>query len=240
MKAENLINALKKKFKTPTDKALVDRLWITAVTLNNWRNGESNLTLTKIASLIHRTVTKCEKEARLFSIRPIVEYYPVDPSKSARGARWEVFNTSTKKNQRLGKIKNQLEEANGIYLFYDSQCKALYVGKAKDQSLWHEMNNAFNRERETQKLLTVNHPNTGNSFSPAHEKPRQITNTYLLLHDLACYFSAYEVEKDLIDNMEAMLVRAFANTVLNARMEKIKGHNQSVRWTRRGSVDRQV
>ena len=222
MKAEQLIDALKKRFQVSTDSALTKRLGVTAATLNNWRNGKSNITPTKLANFIYRTVTKCEKEARLFSICPIVEYYRIEPTESARGAKWEVLGTKSKTNKRNIKIKTYLEQANGIYIFYDSQCKALYVGKAKDQNIWTEMNNAFNRERETQKLLTVNHPTTGQKFCAAYEQPRQIVNTYFYLHDLANYFSAYKIEKDLIDNIEAMLVRAFANTLLNIKMEKIK------------------
>ncbi len=222
MKPENLIDALKKKFKISTDKALINRLGITAATLSSWRKGNSNISASKLANFIHRTVSKCEKKARLYSIRPIVEYYPIEAGESQRRAKWELFDTKNKKNKRENKIKEYLKKSNGIYIFYDSQCKALYVGKAEKQDLWQEMNNAFNRDRETQKLKTVNHPTIGQSFSVAYEQPRQITNTYFLLHDLACYFSAYEVEKDLINNMEAILVRSFANTILNARMEKIK------------------
>ncbi|WP_319408741.1 hypothetical protein [uncultured Desulfosarcina sp.] len=221
MKADKLIVALKKKFKSPTDTALANCLGITAVTLNRWRKND-DISTSQLASLIHRSVAKCEREARLFSIRPIVEYYEIEACDSLRGAKYEIFDTKLKKNKRYRAIRKVLENSNGIYVFYDSQCKALYVGKAKNQSLWQEMNNAFNRERETQKLLTVNHPSTGQSFSPAFEQPRQIENTYFFLNDLAHYFSAYEINNDLIDNIEAMLVRAFANTVLNARMEKIK------------------
>ena len=222
MKAENLIEALKKKFKISTDKALTERLGISPVTISKWRNGDANITPTQMANFIYRTVKKCEREARLFSIRPIVEYYPVEVCESAFGAKFEIIKTSGKNNRRFEKLKKCLNSKKGIYIFYDSQCKALYIGKAKRQSLWQEMNNAFNRERETQKLFIVNHPNKGQDFSPAYEKPRQIVKTYLYLYDLARYFSAYEVEKDLIDNMEALLVRVFANTVLNARMEKIR------------------
>jgi hypothetical protein len=222
MNPEELINALKHKFEITTDKELIEKLGITYATLNSWRNRTKDISPSKIANFIHRTVSKCEKEARLYSIRPIVEYYPVNPGESARKAKWELFEGIENKNQRHEKIKESLKKSNGVYIFYDSQCKALYVGKAKEQNLWQEMNNAFNRERETQRLFTVAHPTTGQNFTPAHKQPRQIQKAYFYLHELSFYFSAYEVEKDLIDNIEAMLVRSFSNTILNARMEKIK------------------
>jgi len=34
------------------------------------------------------------------------------------------------------------------------------------------------------------------------------------------YFSAYDVALDMINNIEALLVRVYANGLLNARMEK--------------------
>jgi len=222
MKSENLLDALKKKFKCSSDKELADCLGITSVTISNWRSKGANITPTQIANLIYRSTVKCEREARLFSIKPIVEYYPIEASESARGVNWEVFDSRSEGNGKFKKLRDVLSKAIGIYVFYDSQCKALYVGKAKDQNLWREMNNAFNRDRETQKIYTVNHPSIGQNFIPAYIKLRQPVKTHLQLSDLACYFSAYEVHRDFIENIEAMLIRAFANTVLNVSMEKIK------------------
>ena len=43
--------------------------------------------------------------------------------------------------------------------------------------------------------------------------------TQLELFDLAAYFSAYEVADGMIEELEALLVRAFANDLLNVKME---------------------
>jgi hypothetical protein len=40
------------------------------------------------------------------------------------------------------------------------------------------------------------------------------------LHELAIYFSAYQVDDEMVDKLEALLVRSFANDLLNVRMEK--------------------
>lgn len=109
-------------------------------------------------------------------------------------------------------------------MFYDSRGEALYVGKAKEQNLWDEMKSAFNRDRQTQKIRAVNHPYTGTGFKPAYESPRKIELFHMQLADLATYFSAYEVDNDMINNIEALLVRTFANGLLNARMEKFSEH----------------
>jgi hypothetical protein len=42
----------------------------------------------------------------------------------------------------------------------------------------------------------------------------------LKLYDLAAYFSAYEVLPEMVDDLEALLIRAFPNDMLNYKMEK--------------------
>lgn len=112
--------------------------------------------------------------------------------------------------------------AQGVYVFFDSRGYALYVGKAKKQNLWAEMKSAFNRDRQTQRIRAVSHPTTGYGFRPAHESPRRIKWLHMDLSDMAAYFSAYEIDREMIDNTEALLVRVFSNGLLNARMEKFE------------------
>ena len=89
-------------------------------------------------------------------------------------------------------------------------------------ALWREMNLAFNRSRATQSIKLVNHPKLNFAYRTAAEKDRQIRNTNLKLHDLAAYFSAFEVEDSMISNVEALLVRAFPNDLLNSKMERFE------------------
>jgi hypothetical protein len=49
---------------------------------------------------------------------------------------------------------------------------------------------------------------------------RQIRLRAVPLHDLAAYLSAYRVVDGLIGELESLLIRAFANDLLNVRMEK--------------------
>ena len=123
------------------------------------------------------------------------------------------------------------------YIFYDSQGRALYVGRTEKQHLWGEMRNAFNRSREIQKIRTVNHPTRNQPFRTSEEKARQIVERQVKLYDLAHYFSAYEVAESMIPELEAMLVRGFANDLLNQRMERFD-QQRSVRQgkTKRGKL----
>ena len=82
------------------------------------------------------------------------------------------------------------------------------------------MNLAFNRDRgEVQSIKLVRHPERNQEFKPGYEKLRQPKDTQLDLFDLAHYFSAYHVDDGMIEDLEALMVRAFANSLLNIKME---------------------
>ena len=97
----------------------------------------------------------------------------------------------------------------------------MYAGKAAEQNLWREMNSVFNRSRdEVQKLRLVSHPERNVAYRSVEELRRQIRLKPLKLHDLASYVSAYEIApKDMIPMFEALIIRAFANDLLNVKME---------------------
>jgi len=44
---------------------------------------------------------------------------------------------------------------------------------------------------------------------------RNIKSTLVRIYDLSWYFSAYEVEKDQIDDVEALLIRVCTNSLIN-------------------------
>lgn len=124
-------------------------------------------------------------------------------------------------------LKAALQNSHGIYIFYDSSGDALYAGKARKQFIWGEMNNAFNRSRkDVQEVMLVNHPVNNKTFAAASEKSRQPKPTQLYLHEMAYYFSAYEVDDAMIDDVESLLVRAFPNNLLNVKMERFTADRQ--------------
>jgi hypothetical protein len=160
-------------------------------------------------------------------VRPIVEFFPLDPVESKRGARWELFGDYFDTDEEVPHryytgVKEELKEFCGIYIFYDSRGRALYAGKAQEQSLWDEMNSVYNRSRdEVQTIKLVSHPSRNVEYKSSDEKSRQIRRRPIQLHDLASYFSAYEIAPpSLINLFEALIIRAFANDLLNIKMEK--------------------
>ena len=77
-----------------------------------------------------------------------------------------------------------------------------------------------------QKIALVQHPERNQELKPGYEKLRQPKDTLLELSDLAAYFSAYYVDDGMINDLEALMVRGFANDLLNVRMETgMSGHD---------------
>ena len=85
--------------------------------------------------------------------------------------------------------------------------------------MWKEINLAFNRDRGVQKIRRVNHPDRRQDFRTSDEMRRQILSTQVRLSDLATYVSAWRVADGMICDLEALLIRAFPNDLLNTKME---------------------
>jgi hypothetical protein len=85
------------------------------------------------------------------------------------------------------------------------------------------MNLAFNRERgDVQSIKRVGHPSSRVAYKKTEDGKRKIEKLTVVLHEIASYVSAYEIPTDLISKLEALIVRAFANDLLNVRMEKFE------------------
>lgn len=98
--------------------------------------------------------------------------------------------------------------------------KEIYVGKAKKLNLWKEMNHAFNRKMNNLFIYSVSYPSRKSNHNTQNNQNRKIQkNNELKLYDCAYHFSAYQVEEHLIDNLEAFVTRAFANSLRNIRIE---------------------
>jgi hypothetical protein len=219
VKATDLIEALAKKLKTNSQSELARVLGISVGTLANWKNRNEDLSPLQVASALEKSRSAAVQKAQLETIQPIVEFYRIDKCLTDREASWQVFDGSAEAILYAQGLKDELKVRYGIYIFYDSRGHALYVGKARKQTIWKEMNLAFNRKREVQTITLVQHPERNQEFKPGYERLRQPADTQLELSDLACYFSAYRVDKGMIDDLEALMVRGFANDLLNVRME---------------------
>lgn len=203
-----------------TDRAVASYLGLSIAGFANWKVREE-ITTRQMAGLL-ASVAKASK-ARAYSdtVQPIVEFFPCYREQIANGGNYRIFDPG-KKDQahpyHLG-LKEELDKHRGIYVFYDSRGRALYVGKTKSQSLWTEINLAYNRDRALQNILRVQHPERRQDFRTSDEIRRQIRPANVRLHELAEYVSAYNVAEDMIGDVESLLIRAFPNDLLNKKIE---------------------
>lgn len=205
---------------TATDAKIAATLGITLPGLNKYRSGV--VTPRQVVNL-SRSFAKAQRDHLISStIVPIVEFMPIDAHMKGGGRSFQIFPTEagSRSHPYLQGLRDRLEKTHGIYVFHDSRGRSIYAGKAHKLSLWSEMNNAFNRDRrEVQSIKRVSHPTNRIAYKRHDEKSRQIVRQAVPLHDIAAYFSAFEVPELLIGKFEALIVRAFANDLLNVRME---------------------
>jgi len=226
MKGRELVRALGRKFagrgthRVLARNQLARRLGTTGANLWRWMQPGRTITPLQVANLVATAMGHARLTAEREAIEPIIEFFDLEPDESRRGRRVELFSPSlAERHPYLRGLREQLKQHRGIYIFYDSRGRALYAGKASRRSLWGEMKSAFNRERDVQKIKQVRHPHNRVPFLSSKEKVRQIRAEEVVLYDLAKYASAYAVPPGLIGTLEALLVRGFANDLLNVRME---------------------
>lgn len=241
MKAKDLIEEVKRRLGLDTNRALARALGMSEMALHNWQTLRKPLTVRRVANAIAKARMAAIAETQLQTIRPIVELYPLDTVESKGGIKFELFPTHRGGTNATQGLRTLLSKAHGIYIFYDSRGRALYVGKARQQSLWTELKFAFNRSRATQTVFRVAHPKTGRDFTPGYKKPRQPTSKQLNLSKLAAFVSVYEIDQGMIDDLEALLVRGFSNDLLNKKIERFKharsmAASKKTRKTRRGQT----
>lgn len=229
MNGSKLIGTLKRQMVVVTDEALASRLGLTTQSIQNWKNRKT-ITSRQLVGLIRRASKAATTSFQAKAIRPLVEFYPITKCSSKQGARLELFQVTsedgTNHPYRNG-LREELESHHGVYVFFDSRGQAIYAGKARAQSLWNEMTNALNRNRDqVQKIKRVRHPERRQKYRTNEEKVRQIDEYAVPLHDLAYYFSAYDVTDTMVADVEALLVRSFANNLLNIRMERFGNHKK--------------
>lgn len=226
MKGSALIDELKRRISREnggdpvSDAALARALGVSVPMLANWRG--CTLTPRQVANLMQRYAKSAEHRFAATAVVPLVEFLEIYRTESKQGARWELFSIKDDDDEPhpyFEGLRRKLESSHGIYIFHDSRGRAIYAGKAHKLSLWAEMNNAFNRDRgEVQSIKRVSHPFRKVPYkAPDHRQ--QISREVIPLHEITAYASAYEVPEALIGKFEALIVRSFANDLLNVRME---------------------
>lgn len=241
LRGKTFVEALCKKF-APHERsahgvqtALAAQFGCSSLAIYNWQTKNQRVTGSQIAHLFE----KAQKHAQRRAIQPVVEFFDFAATKekvnksSAVVRKYKNYALFRSDNKYENGLAEELDAKKGIYIFYDSRGRALYVGKAVEQSLWQEINSALNRSRDVQRVRRVQHPQRSVVFRTSEEKSRQIGPIKMRLHELASFVSAYEVAPSVIGVFEAVLVRSFANDLLNVKMEKFAGKSRKKRVRRR-------
>lgn len=229
MNGRDLIDHVKRSISAegsspPTDRALAKHLGISVAGLANWRSREI-VSAKQMASLLGCVAKAAKRCAQTEAIRPVVEFFQIQAAAVGTGDNWKIFDVGNGNTSHpyLAGLKHEMETHRGVYVFYDSRGRALYVGKTKSQSLWKEINLAYNRDRDPrlQSILRVQHPERRQDFRTSDEMRRQIRPINVRLHELAQYVSAYQVADEMISDIESLLIRSFPNDLLNKKIENL-------------------
>lgn len=230
MIGKDVIEKLRKKLEATSDADLAARLGVTVQSIRHWKKRPS-VTPRQIAGLVKSASKASAITLQTTAIRPLVEFCRI--SKLQKRKKHGIFSTKNHRGEEhayMKGLRDELDTHKGVYIFFDSRGQAIYAGKARKQTLWTEINLAFNRARgDIQKIRRVKHPKLGFPYRTSKEKSRQIVEEAVPLHELAHYFSAYEVVDGMIGEVEALLVRSFANDLLNIRMERFDRQRPTAR-----------
>ena len=168
MNGTDLLNEISRRIakrhgtKTITDAVLAREIGVTQPNLALWRGKQ--LTPRQVVNLMEKIKKQAAKHTVARAINPIVEFFDIAAVESKQGAKWELFSASkvggkAGKHPYLAGLHERLNSTHGIYVFHDSRGRAIYVGKAHHQTLWTEMNLAFNRDRgEVQSIKRIQPP----------------------------------------------------------------------------------
>ena len=180
-----LLDALQEEYGALTQAQIAKALRVSVGTVHNWTNGgEPNKTnLKKLLDLF-----KNHQASTL--IRPLLEFQEIEPYTS--GGSWSFSRNAT----TITALKTKLDGKKGVYVFYDSSGKAIYLGKT-EASLFIEAK---------QRLAAV--PNRA-IYLPIAAKVGAVGNR-------TQFISAYEVSiPAAIKNLETFMLRAFTNDLSN-------------------------
>lgn len=228
MRGEELIKVIEDRLeaesgKKPSSQDVCDHLGLTPYLLKQYRGYEA-LTPKQTVGLMDRFARAVEGRLKDEAVMPIVEFFELQRVPTQQGRSYQIFpiREDGRELRFAAGLRRRLGSARGVYIFQDSRGRAIYAGKAEVQDLWTEMNNAYNRGRdEVQFIKKADHPVWKGAYRDASASGKQIVKRAVPLHEIAAYASVYEVADGMIGKVEALIVRAFANDLLNIRMEKL-------------------
>ena len=155
--------------------------------------NKNNFGETVAYNSIEKLISNYSEKITGSAINPIYELRKIKPRKY--GQTFLIYDEETIQEE----IKNALDGKKGIYAFYNSQAKLIYVGKTSN-NFFTEISQQLGRDIEVYE----------ENFQKKKIKQGTIVN----------YFSAYEVkEPKLISDIEALIIRLTYTENLNEKLE---------------------
>ncbi len=189
-----LDNIVREKFKKNSSREVASVLGIAKNSRDTYKSTNSAKEVT-VKKAIIRAMEKYEEQMIASSLKPLCEYHKITLDKTSKG--FSIRQSNSNKS-----FRTKVENRNGIYIYFDSRCRAFYVGKAQKTELFTEI------ENRTKKKITVRASKVG---------PKS-----LLQGEVLSFISAYEVTPpSLIPKLEAILIRVFKNDLTNHKVESL-------------------
>ncbi len=201
-----LLKTFREYFPGTTQDEIADALGITPVALSRYLNGRG---IPKNPKILKAKIKDLFDLVALRLIIPLRELEKVEPAPRKKdGTRLALCKKNEEKNYSDLKTIDG-KPTKGIYIFYNSQRKVIYVGKTergKKRSLWDEMNNQLHRPVKSYHSI--------NGYIRTDER---------LQGEDVRYISAYGIIfQGAIHNIEALLIRAYANDNTNVQMARFR------------------
>jgi len=223
MRGIDFVEKLKIEFECGTDKELSEVLGRSVANISRWRRSKE-ISPMVAARAMRELAERVEGETESLraqlrekqvsqSITTLVEYSPISALHRASARDSQIKSSDGYGHLR---IRDRLENKRGIYIFYSSLCRPIYVGKSNQTELWRECNSAFNREFKGD-LFKVNYPSENQKMPKELKLSRHAVKVY----EVAAYLSAYEVDVALVDKVEALMIRSFVSELSNVRIENL-------------------
>ena len=151
-------------------------------------------------TILKNALRKFENQKLSSAVAPVVEFHKLnfDHGHNVDTLRRRIDDEVVIEN---------LKRTPGIYAFYETQGRLVYVGKTEKNNLFQEMTQRYAGKKVPFRVLKGGKAKQENAS----------------IKDVATYFSAYKVHDHLISNVEALLTRIIINNASNLRVESFKG-----------------
>ena len=194
-----LVDALIDEFECNNPSQLAKMLDVNADQISKWR--AKDLTPTTARNIVKRLDARFVRN----SFQSICEFRRLAPLKEGKP------NTIRNRIQSEH-LSAELEKFQGIYTFYDSSGRLIYVGKTEKNTLLKEMGQQFTKRK-------VRIRKTDNNGHFRHQ--------WVSLCEFVEYCSAYSVHSAVIADFEALIARIAPNDIANDQIPKYKMRKSS-------------